>query len=185
MRDAFKVYLQYQIKPIIEKRIRWIIVLLPFFLIVSCTHEGEIKREATHQFKYSADSSKVFVSSEVWKNILPPDVYGIAWRSETEAPYSSSLNSEKRKGEYRCFCCEWPLFSSEAKFDSGTGWPSFFEPIHPDHILLKADNKMTIERTEIRCSRCGAHLGHMFVDGPLPSGKRYCLNGKVLSFRLG
>ena len=100
----------------------------------------------------------------------------------TEAPFCGTLTDNKLNGAYACRLCELPLFNSNAKFDSGTGWPSFFEPFDPDHIRNLDDDRHGMARTEIRCARCDSHLGHVFPDGPAPSGKRYCLNSLSLTF---
>jgi len=116
-----------------------------------------------------------------WKKRLPPAAYQVLRKEATERPYSSPLNSEKRKGTFVCLGCDLPLFSSEAKYDSGTGWPSFFRAL-PGSIKTKTDYKLVYPRTEYHCARCGGHHGHLFDDGPKPTGLRYCNNGVALKF---
>ena len=116
-----------------------------------------------------------------WKKRLPPAAYAVLRKEATERPYSSPLNDEKRKGTFACLGCDLPLFSSDAKFDSGTGWPSFFRAL-PGNIKTKTDYKLVYPRTEYHCARCGGHHGHLFDDGPKPTGLRYCNNGVALKF---
>ena len=120
-------------------------------------------------------------SHSEWREILPADRYGVLFEEATERPFSSPLNDEKRTGTFICAACRLPLFSSDAKFDSGTGWPSFFRPM-PGRIGTRRDFKLFLPRTEYHCVRCGGHQGHVFNDGPPPTGQRYCNNGVALEF---
>jgi len=131
----------------------------------------------------SADSTidELDLSDEEWKKRLTPEQYRVLRREGTERPNSSPLNHEKRAGVFHCVACDLPLFASETKFDSGTGWPSFFDHL-PDALGFKTDFKLLYPRTEYHCARCGGHQGHVFDDGPPPTGKRYCNNGVCLKF---
>ena len=116
-----------------------------------------------------------------WKNKLKPEEYEVLRKEGTERPNSSALNHEKRKGDYLCIGCDTKLFTSEMKFDSGTGWPSFYDYV-PGALGFKTDFKIVIPRKEYHCANCGGHHGHVFKDGPEPTGLRYCNNGIVLKF---
>ena len=130
-------------------------------------------------------SKKIEKSDEDWHAQLSPDQFRVLRQHGTEPAYSSPLNDEKREGTFACMACGTPLFTSDAKYDSGSGWPSFFQPISPDAITEHEDNSMFMRRVEIRCATCGGHLGHVFPDGPNPTGQRYCINGIALDFEEG
>lgn len=128
------------------------------------------------------DSGKVVMSEDQWKKVLSPEVYYIARQKGTERPWTSKFENFKEVGTYYCAACGNPLFKSDTKFDSGCGWPSFYEPISKGAIIYTPDNSHGMVRTETQCGRCKAHLGHVFEDGPPPTGLRYCINGVVLDF---
>ena len=126
---------------------------------------------------------RVVKSDEEWKRLLTPEQYEVTRRGGTEAPGSSPLVEEHRRGTFLCVCCDLPVFSSKAKYDSHTGWPSFWQPVSKRHVREEQDRSLPSEvRTEVLCARCDAHLGHVFDDGPEPTGLRYCMNGVALKF---
>jgi peptide-methionine (R)-S-oxide reductase len=126
---------------------------------------------------------KLKKTEEEWKRELTPEQYEVVRQKGTEAPFTSELNDNKAAGTYRCVACGQPLFTSENKFDSGTGWPSFDRPKEDVAVETEADNSLLMRRTEVLCSRCDAHLGHVFDDGPADTtGQRYCINGCALTF---
>ena len=132
---------------------------------------------------YSRSSvDKVNLSEEEWKKILPAEIYQIARQKGTERPWTSPFEHSKEIGTYYCAACGNALFKSDTKFDSGCGWPSFYEPITKGSIIYTPDNSHGMKRTEVMCGRCKSHLGHVFEDGPPPTGLRYCINGVVLDF---
>lgn len=128
------------------------------------------------------DVDRVVKSDDAWRRQLTPEQYRIARGKGTEAPFCGTLLDNKWHGVYSCLCCALPLFSSSAKFNSGTGWPSFFQPIAEENVTTRTDKTLGMMRTEILCARCEAHLGHLFDDGPPPTGQRHCLNSESLAF---
>ena len=121
-------------------------------------------------------------TDDEWRKQLTPEQYRVTRQAGTERPFTGEYNGEKRKGTFKCICCDLPLFRSDAKFESGCGWPSFFEPLEGANLVEIEDTSHGMVRTEIRCSRCDAHLGHVFPDGPPPTGLRYCINSVSLDF---
>jgi len=140
-----------------------------------------IESNMDRNMKNQGPVEKIIKSESEWKKILLPDQFEILRKEGTEPPFSSHLNDEKREGLFVCAGCDLALFDSDMKYDSGTGWPSFFTSI-PDHFETKLDFKLIYPRTEYHCARCGGHHGHIFNDGPKPTGKRWCNNGLALNF---
>ena len=128
-------------------------------------------------------TEKVIKTDAEWREILSPETYAVTRQHGTERPWSGKYNDEKRKGVYECVCCGQELFHSDTKYESGSGWPSYWEPIEKDRVTLHEDRSYGMVRVEVLCSKCDAHLGHVFPDGPAPTGDRYCMNSLSLNLK--
>jgi peptide-methionine (R)-S-oxide reductase len=157
-----------------------------FALLLCLTACGQNKIQETkgkpNPYYSRTDTQKLKVSNDVWKKILPEELYAVSREGATETAFTGKYWKTDERGTYYCAVCGNPLFRSGAKFASSCGWPSFFETIRPNSVIYLEDNSIGMERTEVRCGRCNSHLGHIFDDGPPPSHKRYCMNSVSLDF---
>ena len=150
-------------------------------LALACT-SGAVVTNAFGADGRGRGVGRVVRTEEEWRRRLTPEQFEVARRKGTEAPYTSPLNKQYARGTYLCVCCDLALFSSKAKYDSQTGWPSFWAPVSKRNVREEEDRGLPEVRTEVLCARCDAHLGHVFDDGPEPTGLRYCMNGVALKF---
>jgi peptide-methionine (R)-S-oxide reductase len=167
---------------------KWLLIILTFAFIISCSKaEKAVDANKESEIYTSSEGEekmdKIVKTEEEWKKELPADVCYIMREKGTERPFTGKYYKHKEKGTYVCAACGNELFSSDSKFESGTGWPSFYQAIEEGKIETKPDSTAGMIRTEILCARCGGHLGHVFDDGPPPTGKRFCINSKALDFK--
>ena len=155
------------------------LLLLCTGILSACAQQQDEKKNPYYK---PADKAKLTVSNDQWQKILTPKVYNIMREKGNEAPDTGPYVHNPKKGTYYCAACGNPLFSSDTKFDSHTGWPSFYQPLKGNSVAQDKDNSLGMERDEVLCARCGGHLGHVFDDGPAPTHLRYCMNGYALHF---
>jgi len=165
----------------------FLILILGVVIFTGC--QSSVSDRGDEELKLKKEKEEfvfeVNKTEEEWKEILTPEQFNILRKKGTERAFTGEYNDNKKAGLYVCPGCGQELFHSEAKFDSGTGWPSFWEPVSEKKVLTRPDNSLFTRRTEVICGRCGGHLGHVFEDGPPPTGLRYCLNSLALDFQEG
>jgi peptide-methionine (R)-S-oxide reductase len=169
-----------------------IVLLLSFLsltVLISKVRSAEVKSTGTGMITVLnvekgalMEVEKIQKSEDEWKKVLTPEQFSILRKHGTDRPFTHPYNDNKKKGVYKCAACGTELFLSDAKFESGTGWPSFFQPVAKENVGTTVDKSFFMTRVEVHCPRCGGHLGHIFDDGPPPTGKRYCINGAALKF---
>jgi peptide-methionine (R)-S-oxide reductase len=157
-----------------------------WLIIMAAAAAGLLAKGVAPMFGHGKEPEETFevVKTDAeWKALLPPESYQVLRHEGTEAPFKNRYHDNKATGTYACAGCGLVLFASDHKYDSGTGWPSFWKPIAEDAVRTKTDRKLFLARTEVHCRRCGGHLGHVFDDGPPPTGLRYCMNSAALTFQ--
>ncbi|HEV3136892.1 MAG TPA: peptide-methionine (R)-S-oxide reductase MsrB [Pirellulales bacterium] len=166
---------------------RWALVLAAMWLMAAIACDARLTvaadETAPDESKSTSKIVPIYKTDAQWKKLLTPKQFEVTRRKGTEPAHSGKYWHNKRAGTYRCVCCDLDLFSSETKFDSQTGWPSFWTPIDEEHVKLAPDTSELPVRTEVLCARCAAHLGHVFADGPQPIGLRFCINSAALNFQ--
>jgi len=161
----------------------WVLSLFVGFSFISCAQSATVESKVANAQASDAMIEQVTKSEAEWKELLTPEQYQVLREQGTEYAFSGEYWNHKEKGVYICAACGLELFSSDTKFKSGTGWPSFYQPIADEHVGVEEDRAYGMERTEVHCARCGGHLGHVFNDGPNPTGLRYCINSASLGFK--
>jgi peptide-methionine (R)-S-oxide reductase len=162
---------------------RIVLIILPIALVLLVVAIGGAQQnEKSNPYYHKGGNTKLSISNADWKKVLDPKVYNIMRQAGTESPDTGPYVHNYSKGTYYCASCGHTLFSSAAKFDSHTGWPSFFQALNKGSVIEHSDNSLGMERTEVLCACCGGHLGHVFDDGPAPTHMRYCMNGYALMF---